>query len=172
MTAWLLAVNLGVSGFLAGLIWVVQVVHYPLFGAVSGEREVKGLDERGAAYARAHAARITWIVAPAMLVEVLVVAALVMPGSVLGVSVGAESGGAERGGMLSESARAAVWVSAALVALVWVWTFAVEVPLHARLQRQGMERATVRWLVVSNWVRTAAWTVKLGLAGWLAAGGG
>ncbi|MFM8818912.1 MAG: hypothetical protein ACKOHI_13805, partial [Phycisphaerales bacterium] len=55
--------SLASSWFMAGLIWVVQVVHYPLFGRVGSE----GF----AAYESAHARLITPIVGPAMLVELV-----------------------------------------------------------------------------------------------------
>lgn len=47
--------------FMTGLIWFVQVVHYPLFRHL-GTTEA-------AAYAREHARRTGWVVGPVMLVE-------------------------------------------------------------------------------------------------------
>ena len=55
--------------FMVGLIWMVQVVHYPLFARVG--------DAGFAEYERAHTARITWIVAPVMLCELALAVALV-----------------------------------------------------------------------------------------------
>ena len=49
---------------LVGLIWTIQLVHYPLFDGVGAE----GF----AAYERRHAAAITWLVAPLMLGELAV----------------------------------------------------------------------------------------------------
>lgn len=47
--------------FMAGLIWFVQVVHYPLFARV-GEQEFVG-------YSRSHQVRTTLVVLPTMLIE-------------------------------------------------------------------------------------------------------
>lgn len=46
---------------LVGLVWFVQVVHYPLFARVPGDAF--------AAYEREHARRTTWVVAPLMGIE-------------------------------------------------------------------------------------------------------
>jgi hypothetical protein len=50
-----------VTWFMTGLIWFVQVVHYPLMAAVGSP----GF----AAYEAAHSRRTTWVVAPVMLAE-------------------------------------------------------------------------------------------------------
>jgi hypothetical protein len=49
--------------FMAGLGWIVQRVHYPLFEAVGSGRFVE--------YHRLHSARITPIVLPAMSIELI-----------------------------------------------------------------------------------------------------
>lgn len=46
---------------MTGVIWTVQIVHYPLFAGVGPDRFLD--------YARAHTARIIRLVAPVMLVE-------------------------------------------------------------------------------------------------------
>ncbi len=52
--------------------------------------------------------------------------------------------------------------SLVLLAVSWVSTFAVQVPLHRKLAG-GFEAADHRRLVVTNWVRTAAWTLRAAL---------
>ena len=47
--------------FMAGVIWFVQVVHYPLFRAV-GERAFRSYEER-------HTVLTTWVVLPPMVAE-------------------------------------------------------------------------------------------------------
>jgi len=56
-----LIANAATSLFLTGLIWFVQIVHYPLFAATG--------DAYFAAYAAEHARRTTAVVALPMLVE-------------------------------------------------------------------------------------------------------
>ena len=58
-----LLLNAAATFWMVGLIWFVQVVHYPLFSKVGAE----GF----AAYEASHASRTTWVVAPPMLIEVV-----------------------------------------------------------------------------------------------------
>lgn len=122
-----------------GVILIVQVVHYPLFGHV-GEASY-------AAYQSEHMARITWIVLPAMTVELATAAALAwwqplgLPGW-------------------------AVWTGLALVAVIWASTALIQVPLHSTLTH-GFDADAHRALVLSNWIRTAAWTARSALVLWL-----
>ncbi len=62
--------NAAVACALTGLIWTIQVVHYPLFARV-GEAEWR-------AYEREHQRRITLVVAPLMLANVGLALALVL----------------------------------------------------------------------------------------------
>jgi hypothetical protein len=59
--AWILLVHAAVTLFMAGLIWFVQIVHYPLFARVGHA----GFPE----YERWHARRTGWVVAGPMLAE-------------------------------------------------------------------------------------------------------
>lgn len=111
---------------MVGLIWIVQLVHYPLFAQV-GQASYPD-------YHRSHTSRITWIVAPAMLIE-----AILTVGCVLSLP----------------SVFSAL--AAALLAIAWLSTFLIQVPLHGRLT-QGLDLAILRRLVTTNWVRTAAWS--------------
>lgn len=128
MTA-LLHVHLVATLLMAGIIWSVQWVQYPLFGTV-GPSDWKR-------YHETHMRRIGPIVAPLMLVELFT--GLVML-RVLGPS--------------NE-----LIVASACLALVWVSTFAIQVPLHRTLSL-AWSPSTVRRLVRSNWIRTAAWTTR------------
>jgi hypothetical protein len=120
---------------MCGLCWFVQVVHYPLFAEVGPERFGR--------YEGEHVRRTTWIVAPLMLAELVTAGLLVM------LATRAESG---------VNATLA-WIGAGLLALVWMSTFGVQVPLHARLQR-SFDLRTVSTLVRSNWARTVAWSAR------------
>lgn len=124
--------HLAATLFLVGLIWVVQVVHYPLFAQVG--------DEQFHGYWRGHTRLITWLVAPSMLAEagtaVLLFAAR-PPGLSLLVLV----------------------IAFGLLVLNWLSTWLVQIPCHERLGRR-FDPATLRRLVLTNWVRTAAWTLR------------
>ncbi len=124
-----------------GVIWFVQVVHYPLFLDV-GQAQF-------AAYEAAHANRTTWVVAPLMLVELVTSLLLLFP--------------ALRPAALSPEWA---WTGAALVGVVWCSTAFVQVPLHDRLH-VGYSAAVIGRLVATNWIRTVAWTIRAGiLLGW------
>lgn len=75
MTEIALLVHAAATWFMVGLIWFVQVVHYPLF---------TGVDEQGwAEYSRRHQVLTTLVVGPAMLAEVASAAVLLafLPGA-------------------------------------------------------------------------------------------
>ncbi len=71
----MLIVHLFATLFMTGLIWFVQVVHYPLFARLSAESAV--------AYEHEHMKRTNWVVAPVMLAEVAsaVLLVVVLPSS-------------------------------------------------------------------------------------------
>jgi hypothetical protein len=127
-----LLANAFATFFMTGLIWFVQVVHYPLFAAV-GAAEFPG-------YSRAHQFRTTLVVAPVMLVEAL---------STLLLALEAPAG----------TPPALAWIGVALLALIWISTAALQVPAHARLST-GFDGSAARRLVASNWIRTVAWSAR------------
>ena len=135
----LLVAQVLASGLMAGVLWIVQVVHYPLFARV-------GASEFGA-YERSHQRRITMVVGPLMLVEA-VCAVLLVASRPEGVPVSLAAAGL------------------ALVAVLWALTFFVSVPLHARLEK-GLDARAVRLLVLTNWPRTIGWSARFGLSVWM-----
>jgi hypothetical protein len=117
---------------MVGLIWFVQVVHYPLYEMVGREGFVE--------YERCHQQRTTIVVAPLMLLEALTAALLVFwPPN--GVKLWMP------------------WAGVGLLAVVWVSTFFWQVPAHQKLAA-AFDSATHMNLVQSNWLRTAGWTVR------------
>ena len=128
------------SAAMCGLIWFVQGVHYPMFTAITGERS------RG--YAVENQRRTTPVVLPFMVVE-LVSAAVIACWPPAGIGRGAAVAGL------------------ALVVVIWLSTFLVQVPLHARLAGEGHSPGVVAALVRSNWIRTIAWTARALLAAWM-----
>ncbi len=138
---WLVLANLLATLTMFGVIWVVQLVHYPLFSGVG----VEGFT----AYEAAHQTRITWIVFPAMAVELGTAAALVW--------------------LRPEAVPPwMVWLGFALVGVVWLSTAFVQVPLHTTLAG-GFDGDAHARLVASNWIRTAAWSLRAGLVLWMTA---
>ena len=136
MTLVLLLVNAAATWYLTGLIWTIQVVHYPLFAQVG--------KDSFAGYEASHTRRITWVVGPPMLLELVTSTALVL-------------------WRPEPLAAWWAWMGLALVGLVWVSTVVLQVPQHNRLARQ-FEPEAHRLLVQTNWVRTLAWSARAGLA--------
>lgn len=130
LARWVLVSHVGVTLMLVGLIWTIQVVHYPLFASVG-----RASFER---FHAGHTGRISVLVIPLMLTEVATGALLLMspPAS------------------LSWSS---LWLGAILLAVVWVSTFALHVPQHEALSK-GLDLDTCRAMVRTNWIRTLAWT--------------
>ncbi len=128
-------VNAAATLAMAGLIWFVQMVHYPLFPhAAAGDfRE----------FAADHQRRTTWIVAPLMLAELAAATWLVLPAS--------------------PAPPRLAWAGFLLVVSLWLLTAFVQVPLHRRLAL-GFDPAVARRLVATNWLRTAAWTARAAIA--------
>lgn len=127
--------------FLVGMIWTVQIVHYPLFAQVGAD----GF----AAYEAAHSVRITWIIAlPWAIQGLTALALLIVPPD--GVP------------------RWLTFVLATLTAIPVVVTLAASVPAHAQLT-DGFDAAAHARLVATNWLRTAAWTVHGGAVLYLVA---
>lgn len=122
--------------FLTGVIWFVQVVHYPLFHHV--DRAQYGR------FQRAHEARTTRIVGPAMAVELVAAIALTTLG-------------------WNRLAHPSLILGLLLLAVIWLSTALLQVPRH-RVLEAGYDPQAHRFLTTSNWVRTGAWSTRSALA--------
>lgn len=128
----LVAIQAIATLLMTGVIWFVQVVHYPLMRLV-GEAE-------WVAYERNHQRRISFIVIPLMMIELTSATLLAFAPLT------------ERLDQLNKAAFG-------LLIVVWLSTFLVQVPLHRRLER-GYNERSIRLLVSTNWVRTIAWSCR------------
>lgn len=127
-----LLVHFASTWAMVGLIWLVQLVHYPLFVSIEPAKFADAMFS--------HQKRISFIVLPLMVSE-LATAALLWIVRPTGVS----------GTLLS---------SAFLLLLVaWGSTFLIQVPQHTRLLT-GYSRLVCDQLVSRNWVRTFAWSAR------------
>lgn len=122
------------SCFMMGLIWFVQVVHYPLFSRVG----IESLAE----YERLHQKRTTWVVGPVMFVEGATAALLTLP--------------------LFRPAAINLWMpllGCVMLLLIWCSTAFLQVPMHQRLS-SGFDAKAHQTLVNTNWIRTILWTAR------------
>jgi hypothetical protein len=130
----ILILNLFSSFFLCGLIWTIQLVHYPMFHYI---------DKTGfTSYIAFHGFRISWIVIPVMITELVTSFALVL--------ISAPFFYYHISGLIT-------------VILIWTTTLFVQLPLHQRLSKNRSEYL-IRKLIRTNWIRTALWTFKSLLA--------
>jgi hypothetical protein len=130
-----LIVNLVATAFMTGLIWCVQVAHYPLMSGWPHHDFGR--------WEAMHRGRIGAVVVPAMLVEGFA-AAWLLARRPAGIPAWMP------------------WAAAVVLAAIWASTFLVQVPLHERLSAGWDEGAHAR-LVATNWIRTVLWSMRLGL---------
>jgi hypothetical protein len=121
-----------VTAFMAGLIWTVQLVHYPLFPFVGGDRWTLFHAE--------HSSRITWIVGPVMAAEAITAVWLAL---------------ATPGGVAPELA----WIALVALVLVHLATATLSLPAHRALTGR-FDASAHRRLVRTNWLRTIGWTLR------------
>ncbi len=135
MNGWFIAQWIGTVG-MTGVIWFVQLVHYPAYRWVD--------DESFPRYQKEHMRRTTWVVFPLMMMELA--GALVWAWEALD----------------DPALRIRAWTGLVLVGIIWASTALVQVPLHERLAK-GRSPGAIESLIRSNWVRTVAWTLRAGL---------
>ena len=127
-----LLTNVAATWFMVGLIWFVQLVHYPQFAGVGAECFVP--------YHRRHQRFTTLVVAGPMVVEgVTAVWLAIRPGGAVSPMV--------------------AWTGLGLAAVIWLSTALLQVPRHGELSR-GFDAGACARLCRTNWVRTVAWTAR------------
>jgi hypothetical protein len=114
---------------MVGVIWFVQIVHYPLLAVLRHDVSATSVEHRW---------RTTVVVAVPMAIQGISSLVLVMAAPT-GVWAGWP------------------WLGGALLAVALVVTATVSVPLHVRMTDTG-DLTAARRLVTTNWWRTAAWT--------------
>lgn len=128
-TDWIVAAHLFATFAMTGIIWFVQIVHYPMLARLP--------HENFAALEREHCDRTGFVVAPPMLVEAFTLVWLLFRGFHSPLFL----------------------FTAALLGVVWISTFTLQVPAHRALL-QGWNEPAHRRLVFTNWIRTTAWTLR------------
>jgi hypothetical protein len=124
------------TGALVGLCWTVQLAVYPLFAPLIDAAGADVFRPYHAAYTRA----MGWVAAPLMTVELAL--------AVIWTA------------MTSDATP--VWTGLGLVLAIWLLTFGLIVPAHARIQAQP-DVTVARRLTRLNWLRTALWTARAAL---------
>lgn len=115
---------------MVGVIWMVQLVNYPLMGHVPADAFVAHEDQ--------HRRRISLVVGPAMGVESATAIAL----------------------LITQPEGIPLWllgVGLALLGVALGTTAFVSAPIHGQLL-DGRDDELLARLIRTNWIRTAAWT--------------
>ena len=137
----LLLAHLFTTSALTGLIWTIQIVHYPLFAQVGPENFVN--------YERSHSFRISTLVGPLMGLE-LICALIIVWNPPQGTS------------------PLLAWGALALLLMIHACTVLFSVRAHNVLG-QGFDASAHRRLVHTNWIRTVGWTLRAALAAYMIA---
>ena len=120
-----------ISAFLlTGVIWTIQIVHYPSFHYIDKLSFTN--------FHNFHERRISIIVMPLMLIELITSIALYIHN---------------------------MWsiifaLNLLIVALIWCSTFFVQVPIHSILSEKK-DKNLIEKLVNTNWIRTFLWSIRM-----------
>jgi len=118
---------------MTGVIWIIQLVHYPMFHNIDKEKFIASMNN--------HRQKISYLVAPIMIIEI--VSGLLM--------------------LLNPNDYDYPWefriVLFVLLLIIWIATFYIQVPAHQKLMN-GYKKSIVDSLIRSNWIRTGIWTLK------------
>lgn len=128
----LFLLNLFSTLFMTGLIWFVQIVHYPLFDRVGESFFVN--------YEKDHSFLTTLVVGPPMLIEAFTTALLILYRPTF---------------LKSEYA----YLGLIFLIIIWLSTVLLQVPQHNILTNNFDSNAYIN-LVKSNWIRTIFWSFR------------
>ena len=117
---------------MTGVIWFVQIVHYPLFRFVGRDSFEQ--------FSITHSGYASYVVTVPMLVELV--------SSVILLKWYPEN--------LSYNFFIFGFI---LVLLIWMSTFLMQVPAHRSLSN-GYDYKSINHLVKSNWIRTILWSIR------------
>lgn len=128
----LFLIHLASTLFMTGLIWFVQIVHYPLLSHIGKEAFTQ--------YEVRHIQLTGWVVIPPMLIELATASLL----------------------LLNTPHSVPRWANAlgfGLLLLIWLSTMLLQAPQHTKLAN-GYDPQAYSFLVSSNWIRTLLWTAR------------
>ena len=123
------------TAMMTGIIWFVQVAHYPLFEKIPKEGFV--------AYENCNTTRTGWVVGPIMLAEIGAALALILLGYRMAFNP-------------------LHLIALSCLLLIWLSTLLIQIPLHGILSLRA-DPHTMELLVSGNWIRTILWSLRLAL---------
>ena len=129
---WVFLLNVASTLYMVGLIWFVQVVHYPLHAKVGTDQFLH--------YQQMHMNWTGYVVGPPMLIEAGTTLYLIL-------------------NPLQQVPSWYFWFGGVLLFLVWASTGLLQVPIHNSLMVDGSS-ARINMLVNTNWIRTVCWSLR------------
>ena len=127
----MLIIHLIATSVMVGVIWIIQLVHYPSFHFI----ELK----QYTTFQRFHMSRISYVVIPAMVTELLTLILFI-------ISI--------------DKIDSFIAISGFLLLLIWLMTAVFFSGVHQKLTL-GYDKTIVDKLVRLNWGRTLLWTLRL-----------
>ncbi len=131
MAYYFLQINFYSCIFLVGLIWTIQLVHYPSFNFVD--------KSKFSDFESFHSLRISWIVVPIMLTELV--------SSIITLFT------------IDKAHFNLFLVSVVLLLFIWLVTLFISSPIHTKLL-SGYSQPLVDKLIATNWYRTILWSSR------------
>ena len=127
----MLIIHLIATSVMVGVIWIIQLVHYPSFHFI----ELK----QYTTFQRFHMSRISYVVIPAMLTELFTLILIIIS---------------------MDQVDPIILASALLLIVIWLMTALFFSGVHQKLTL-GYDQVVVEKLVKLNWGRTLLWTLRL-----------
>lgn len=127
----LLLLHFMASSIMVGVIWVIQLVHYPSFNYIEKQRYSN--------FQSFHMTRISYVVIPVMLIELLTLVLLIYSMDQINIEL---------------------VLSGIILLLIWVITAIFFSGAHQKLTL-GYDKSVVGNLIQMNWSRTLLWTFRL-----------
>lgn len=130
--SYVLLINLFSTFAMTGIIWLIQVTHYPSFRYV----EAKDWPQ----FHAFHSGSITLVVAPLMMAQLLSAISLLFSPLFL-------------------TNKYILIANLVLVSIVFIATAFVSVPVHNKMA-QYFDSTLIESLILTNWIRTISWTIN------------
>ena len=124
-------IHLVFTSILVGIIWVIQLVHYPSFHFIRKDIYVS--------FQKLHTDKIAIIVAPVMLIELITGILLIY---------------------METNINIVLIVSLVILLAIWILTAIYFYKAHQNLM-SGYNKEIINQLIKLNWIRTVLWTFRL-----------
>lgn len=126
-----LILQLALTAFMTGLIWLIQFVHYPMLKLLSKESFGE--------YEKKHIIPTTFVTLPAMLAETICAFILVF---------------------FTNTNEIISWINMGGMLVLWLSTMLVQVPTHNKISKEPTSE-NINKLINTNWLRTIVWSGRL-----------